>query len=263
MCSLLIVAFFCASMVRGVGAAAIGQSFATSDLSVAAGALMSLKKDEPNTVQLANRERADQLVGLVGADPLIELTDNNTSVQIVTSGVSGGLVSDINGDIKTGDKITASPIEGVGMKATASAMIVGTAQADLSSVKTTNRSIKDQSGQTTDVKVGTIPIQVNITFFATADDTASFLPSFLRDFANGVAGKDVSPVRVLIAATLLLFAFVSIAILLYASVRSSIISIGRNPLSEVSVRKGLFQIGGISVAILLLTLITIYLILTT
>ncbi|HSE61202.1 MAG TPA: hypothetical protein VLA88_02820 [Candidatus Saccharimonadales bacterium] len=224
---------------------------------------MSLKKDEPNTVQLANRDRADQLVGIVGADPLIELTDNNKSVQVVTSGVTAALVSDINGDVKTGDKITASPIEGVGMKATTSTMVVGIAQADLASVKTSSRSVKDTTGQSVDVKVGTIPVQVNITFYATADDTASFLPSFLRDFARGIAGKEVSPIRVLVAATILLLAFVSIAVLLYASVRSSIISIGRNPLSEVSVRKGLLQIGGIGVAILLLTFITIYLILTT
>lgn len=262
-CIILMVALFGTNWTQAVGAAAIGQSFATSDTTVAQGAIMSLKKDEANTVQLANRDRAEQLVGIVGSDPLIELTDNSKSVQIVTSGVTAGLVSDINGEVKTGDKITASPIEGVGMKATTSTMVVGVAQADLTSVKTSTRQVKDNTGQTVDVKVGTIPIQVNITFFATADDTASFLPSFLRDFANGVAGKDVSPVRVLIAATLLLLAFVSIAVLLYASVRSSIISIGRNPLSEVSVRKGLFQIGGISVAILLLTLITIYLILTT
>jgi hypothetical protein len=260
----LIVALFCfASMAHGVGAAAIGQSFSTSD-SATVGAIMSLKKDTPNAAQLATRDTAQQLLGIVGSDPLIELTDGKSvSVQIITSGVSGGLVSDINGDVKTGDKITASPIAGVGMKATSSSMIVGTAQADLTSVKTTSRTIKDQDGKDQGVKVGTIPIQVNVTFFATADDSASFLPSFLRDFARTVAGKDVSPVRVIIATLILLAAFVSIAVLLYASVRSSIISIGRNPLSEGSVRKSLFQIGSISVAILLLTLITIYLILTT
>jgi hypothetical protein len=250
-------------MAHGVGAAAIGQSFATSDSNVTAGAIMSLKKDAPNTAQLATRDTAQQLLGIVGTDPLIELTDSDKSVPVVTSGVSGGLVSDINGDVKTGDKITASPIAGVGMKATTSSMIVGTAQADLSSVSPTTRTIKDQSGKDQQVKVGTVPIQVNVTFFATADDSASFLPSFLRDFARTVAGKEVSPIRVIIAAVLLVASFVSIAVLLYASVRSSIISIGRNPLSEGSVRKSLFQIGGISVAILLLTLITIYLILTT
>jgi hypothetical protein len=258
-----VIIFFCASMAHGVGAAAIGQSFSTSDTSVTPGALMSLKKDAPNSAQLATRDTAQQLLGIVGNSPLIELTDNSKSVQVVTSGVSAGLVSDINGDVKTGDKITASPIAGVGMKATISTIIVGTAQADLSSVKASTRTLTDQSGKAQDIKVGTIPIQVNVTFFATADDTASFLPSFLRDFAKTVAGKEVSPIRVIIATVILLLAFISIAVLLYASVRSSIISIGRNPLSEVSVRKSLFQIGAISVAILLLTLITIYLILTT
>jgi hypothetical protein len=52
-------------------------------------------------------------------------------------------------------------------------------------------------------------------------------------------------------------------VLLYSAVKSSIISIGRNPLSEKAVQKSIFQIGFTVLGILLLTLITIYLILTT
>jgi hypothetical protein len=244
-------------------ATAIGQGFQTDESEITPGALMSLKKDSPDKVELANQERIDKLVGIVGANPLLALTDGKTTVQVVTSGVTPGLVSDINGEVKTGDIITASPIAGVGMKATSSSVVVGSAQADLSTANTTERTVTDTDGTKHTVKVGLIPVQVNVTFFAKADDSASFLPVFLQDFANGLAGKEVSPVRVMIAAVIMLLAFISIAVLMYASVKSSIISIGRNPLSEISVRKSLLQIGAIVVAILLLTLITIYLILST
>jgi hypothetical protein len=60
-----------------------------------------------------------------------------------------------------------------------------------------------------------------------------------------------------------LMLFVIVGILLYSAVRSSIISIGRNPLSEQAVHKSLFEVGLAIVGVLIFTVIVIYLILTT
>jgi len=65
-----------------------------------------------------------------------------------------------------------------------------------------------------------------------------------------------------VAALLVLFLFAAVIILLYSAVRSSIISIGRNPLSENAVRKGLLEVGLTVVGVLAFTVIVIYLILT-
>lgn len=241
----------------------IALSFQTSDPNVQTSALVGLKENSPDNVELATQERADKLVGVISATPLISITDNSKSVQVVTSGVTNALVSDMNGDVKTGDKIAVSAIAGVGMKAKTNSVVVGAAQADLASTKTTTRQITDTDGQSHTVRVGVIPVQVSVMFYASPSDQTSFLPSFLQDFANGLAGKNVSPVRVIISSIILVVSFASIIVLLYASVQSSIISIGRNPLSEGSVRKSLFQIGSIVISVLLLALITIYLILTT
>lgn len=262
LCALVLFVFFGASLSKAVDAAGIGQSFETSD-ATAAGALVSLKEGNKNTVELATQERAEKLIGVVGDKPLLSIGETAKSIQVITSGVTVALVSDINGTVAAGDKITASAIAGVGQKATASSVVVGTAQADLDLSKTAQRDITDTDGTKHTVHVGSVPVQINVMFYAAPNEKSSFLPSFLQDFANGVVGKEVSPVRVLIAAIIMLLSFVSIAVLLYASVKSSIISIGRNPLSEVSVRKSLLQIGAIVVAILLLALITIYLILST
>ncbi len=259
----LVWALMSASSASADSTAAIAQGFQTTEKNLAAGAVVSLKPGSPNTIELSNTERVNQMVGVVGDKPLLELSDNNLQqVQVVTNGITATLVSDINGDIKTGDKITASPISGVGMKATKSSQVVGTAQADLSSVTTKSQPLNDTSGATQTVRVGTVPVQVAVAFYQPIE-SASILPAFLQNFANSVAGKDVAVVRVVLAAIILMLAFVSIAVLLYSAVKSSIISIGRNPLSEVAVRKGLLQVGFTIIGILLITLITIYLILIT
>lgn len=243
--------------------AAISQGFSTTEAGLTTGALVSLTSGSQSTVQLANTDRVNQMIGLIGDRPLIELSDNDKQVQVVISGTTLALVSDINGSVRSGDKITASPIDGVGMKADSSSLVVGTAQADLTSVTTTTKTLNDKKGQPQAVKIGSIPVQVNVTYYAVQQPNNSFLPPFLQSVANAVAGKEVSPVRVLISTILLTFGFISIAVLLYSSIRSSIISIGRNPLSEGAVRKSLLEVGATSMGILLVMLIAIYLVLST
>lgn len=243
--------------------ASISQGFKTNESGLTAGALVSLMGGSQSAVQASNTDRVNQLIGVIGDKPLIELSNSDKEAQVVISGTTLTLVSDINGDVKTGDKITASPINGVGMKATTSALVVGTAQADLSSISTTSKTINDKKGQPQIVKIGAIPVQVNVTYYVAPQDKNAFLPPFLQSLANSVAGKEVSAVRVLIATIVLVFGFLSIAVLLYSSIRSSIISIGRNPLSEGAVRKSLLEVGATSLGILLVMLIAIYLVLST
>lgn len=262
LCLLAFLVIFSNSLLNAQGAAAIAQGFQTAETNLTPGALMSLKAGSNNSVELANTDRVQRLVGVIGNDSLVELSKAEDTTLVVTSGVTMTLVSDANGAINSGDKITASPIDGIGMKATNSVLVVGTAQASLSSATTQKRTVTKTDGTQTQINIGLIPVQVNVTYYLEPSQN-TFLPPFLQDFANAVSGKEVSPVRVIIAALILLLAFLSIAVLLYSTVKSSIISIGRNPLSEKAVRKGIFQIGFTVLGILLLTLITIYLILTT
>lgn len=250
------------SPLAAQGASSISQGFQTTDANIVEGALVGIKSDTPNTVELSSPDRVDQLIGVVGDRPLIELSGGTSSVQVVTSGVTLALVSDINGEVRTGDKITASPIEGVGMKATQSGVVVGTAQAELSTAETIERNINEKSGGQQTVKIGLMPIQVDTVFFAGSAAGSTFVPGAIQDLANSIAGQEVSAVRVMIAALLLVLLLVSVVVLLYSSVKSSIISIGRNPLSENAVHKSLFQVGLTIVGLLAFTVILVYLILT-
>ncbi|MET0779377.1 MAG: hypothetical protein ABWY71_00935 [Candidatus Saccharimonadales bacterium] len=250
------------STLSAEGASSIAQGFQTTDPNIVSGALVSLKGNTPNTVELTSSTNVNQMTGVAGSKSLIELSNGVSGVQIVTSGVTQALVSDINGTVKTGDKITASPIAGVGMRATATTLIIGTAQANQTSVKTETRTITDKSGKKKDIKIGAVPLQVDKVFYEVPSDQNSFLPPALQSFANGVAGHQVSAIRVLVAALLVLFLFAAVTILIYSAVRSSIISIGRNPLSENAVRKSLLEVGLTVVGILAFTVIVIYLLLT-
>lgn len=261
--ALCLVFILSAGFLHAQSVAALSQGFLTNSTNLATGALMSLETQSSNTVKLANSNNVDSLVGVIGENELVELGSSDSEVQVVMSGVAVALVSDINGDVVVGDRITASPIDGMGMKAAGSTQVVGTAQADLASVETTERTITQTNGLPQVIKAGLVPVQINVTFYAGTDNSVTYLPAFMQNFANSIVGKQVSPIRVLLAALVLFLAFVSMAILLYSSVKSSIISIGRNPLSESAVRKSLIQVGLTIVGILLLALIAIYLILVT
>lgn len=254
-------ALFAVAPVQAQDNSAIAQGFQGQGDNFVAGTLASLKSQTNNTVELANIDNAEKLVGVVADNPLIGLGSENDEVQIVTSGVTVALVSDINGPVVAGDKITASPIDGVGMKTERSATIVGTAQANLAGVKLSQRKVTDVSGEEHTINIGSMPVQVGVAYYAAPSERSTLLPPFLQDLANTLAGREIAAVRVVLATVIMFLSLISVVVLLYSSVQSSIISIGRNPLSEGAVRKGLLQVGFTIIGILLLTVIAIYLIL--
>jgi hypothetical protein len=149
------------------------------------------------------------------------------------------------------------------MKASEAILVVGTAQADLDEAETAEHTLTGRDGSERTVKIGSIPVHVHVTFHAATAVQQDFVPPFLQDLANSVAGKPVSPVRVVASVLVMVLAIISVSVLLYSSVRASIISIGRNPLSEGSIHRSLIEVGITILGVLLLTFITIYLILVT
>jgi len=245
------------------GASALSQGFTTNDPTAPAGSLVSLKPGDESTVELATSEKAAQLVGVTADKTLVELGGSTRKVQVVVSGITDVLVSDINGDIRSGDKITASPIKGVGMKAITSIQVVGTAQGNLKDVTKSAHSITDLKGKRQTVHIGTLPVQVNVSYYAVSQGGInSLVPSFLLSAGSAIAGKDVSAVRALIGFTCLIVGFIIAGIILQAAVRSGIISLGRNPLAHNVLRRSLLDVLITTLGLLVLTAIVFYLILT-
>jgi hypothetical protein len=261
LCLLLLWGFLFLLPMQVIAAGAISDGFQSSVSNIAPGTVLSL---DPalGLAKPANISDTTDLLGIAGGKSLLELSNNRKDIQVVVSGLTQALVSNINGPINTGDQITASPLTGIGMKATNSTEVVGTAQASLTSVSTVTQKVTERNGKTDTVKVGLVPLDVNVSYYS-APQNASFLPPFLQSLANSVTGQRVSPLRVLVSSLTLLLGFLTVGVMLYSSIRSSITAIGRNPLAQSSLRKGLIDILVTAVGVLAIMLVAIYTILKT
>lgn len=212
-----------------------------SNQSLPEGSVVSRSDDG---VEPANTQNISTLLGVVvnPSDYLVNI-DATRTVQVITNGTAVTLVSDINGEVKTGDPLTASPIDGVAMKATESTKILGIAQADLSSASQIQKErIKDKNGKVKEVKIGRISADVNVLDLQIEAGRDSGVVSGIQTVASSAAGKQVSAVRAVIAFVVLLLALALSVIVLYSGVSSSIRSIGRNPLSKKFVIQSLIQV---------------------
>jgi hypothetical protein len=194
----------------------------------------------------------------------VSIGSGSNQVQVVTSGSADVLVSTENGTINVGDLIAVSSITGVGEKVPGGKhRVIGSAQAkfDGSGSDVAKRTIKDSSGASHDVSIGQIPVVIAVADFSSNSGGQDYqLPTWLQDFSNQLAGRPVAPIRIIMAAIILLVTLASVTVLLYAAVRNSIISIGRNPLSRASVLRGLLEVVLVVLVIMIVAAGAMYLV---
>jgi hypothetical protein len=128
-------------------------------------------------------------------------------------------------------------------------------------VQSEHRIITDTRGRKQTVRIGLVPVQVGVAYYTGGSAGSAYIPPFLQSLANNIAGRYVSPLRILTATIILALVFVGVGSIAYSSVHSSMVSIGRNPLSEMAIRRGLLHVGEMVVAVLVLAAIVIYIIL--
>jgi hypothetical protein len=239
----------------------ISQSYSSSS-DLALSSLVSLKSDSSDEVIPATHENADSLLGVVvsaNTSSLSLINNLSNQVQIATSGTLRVLVSDINGTISRGDFITASPITGIGMRATNNARIVGVAQGPIEGATTETIKSSDNTEQT--VTIGEVPVLVNVSsYFKQPDKT--LIPSTIQNIANAVAGRNVNTLPIIISAGIFVVSLIVAVIIIYSMIRNAIISVGRNPLSQSAVYRNVIQMSGLVILILAASFIAIYLVLT-
>ena len=239
----------------------ISQSYTVKG-DIAVGSLVSLKTNTIDEISLANIQNAGNIFGVVisAENSLLTISGKQgTQVQVATGGTVDMLVSDQNGDIKQGDPITGSPINGVGMKASENVRIVGLAQADAKKGKA--QKYKPKGGEEETVHITTIPVLVNVAYFF-KEPEKTLIPTAIQNIANGIAGKKVDSLPILISAGIFLVMLIVVASLVYSMIRASIISIGRNPLSQSSVYRNLIQLSALVLVIASVGFVLIYMVLT-
>jgi co-chaperonin GroES (HSP10) len=224
-------------------------------------------KDSRKVAPLTNkRDKSMHGVVVSANDTVVSLGgDSSTSqVYVASNGKYDALVSTQNGPIKVGDIISISALDGIGMKAdTAQAVILGKALTGFDGTKNVNGTAKlKTSGGEKPVSIGFIQIDIGISRNPLAVSVSGPpVPAFLRKSGDSIAGKPVSTVRLYVSMAVLLITIFMSGSLLYGGVRSSIVSIGRNPLAKKSILRGLIQVVVMGLMVFVIGLVAIYLLL--
>lgn len=240
-----------------------------ADNNVQIGMFVRIKDKSPGTVVPVEREKFSQLLGVVvpAASASILITPSQISQQqvlVATSGRVSVLASNQNGIIKPGDDVTLSAVDGVTMAANNSnENIVGKAVSGYNGTNNTISKInlKDLKGKQQAVNIGRVTIDINVTKNPAFKKQSDYVPSIFSSVATTVAGKPVSVVRIYLSMAILLSVVFVVGNLLYASVRSGITAIGRNPLSKKSIIRSLIQTAIVGLIIFFAGVFGVYLIL--
>jgi hypothetical protein len=225
--------------------------------------LVSLQKDSSDYVNPATPQNVNNLIGVVvsaSSSPLSLYSSQANQVQVASNGVAQVLVSDINGDVFAGDQITASPISGVGMKATTNTKVVGVAQTNLAGNDTSKQSYTDKKGRKHSVEIGQVPVLISVSYYFKQPDK-TLIPAAIQNIANALAGKTVNSLPILVSLGIFIITIIVVVSIIYAMIHSSIISVGRNPMSQSAIYRNLVQLSVLVIGILGAAMVAIYVIL--
>jgi hypothetical protein len=248
-------------------AQSVVQSYGASK-SLEIGLIVELQPGSTSKVEALTQANESKMFGVV-VNPnsaAVSLSTSSSASQsyVATSGDCQVLVSNQNGPIQAGDYVTASSISGIGMKAgTSDEIVVGKS---LSSFLGTSDSLgsttlKNSNGQTSTVQLGLVDVNIGIVHNPLLKNTEADLPGFLVNAGQSLANKPVSPGRIYVSLIIIGICAVISGSMLYAGVRSSIVSIGRNPLSKRAVTRSLIQVTLTSLIVFILGIFAVYLLL--
>lgn len=253
------------SLAQPIAAQSVTQGYKT-DKVLQRGTTVALDAEDTSRVVAVTKENEDRIHGVVVAsnDSALTLSDDEEKTFVATVGRFDALVSTEGGSIQQGDFLTVSSITGIVKKAGEfDRYTIGKAiesfSGEQNSISTTN--LNDSAGNTKTVAIGRIVVDLNVGSNPLLRPADTNFPGFLKKATDLIAGKEVSPIRVYIGLFILLAATVISGSLLYSGIKSSVISIGRNPLSKKSITKSLIQIILTSIIIFLIGLFGVYLLL--
>ena len=252
------------SQVSPITAQTVTQGY-ESDEPLQRATIVSLAADNATKVEPATLDNLDRLHGVVVGqnDATFVLSAEEQETLVSINGRFEAFVSNENGAIRIGDLITVSRVSGIGMKASeGEPTLIGKANGvfdgETGVLSTTEISI---NGEAQKVAIGRIQIDVGVAGNPLFKPTKANVPGFLERLAENIAQKPVDPIRIYISLFVFFSTGIVAGVLLYSGIRSSVISVGRNPLSKKSITRSLLQIILTAVIILLLGIFGVYLLL--
>ena len=251
----LLAAFFAFVMFLHTSApvlATVAESFsATAD--ARPGVLVSLSADDPNKVDLASSSNEAKYFGVVTSATASNIVIRNSAkdVYVTSSGETDVLVSGINGDVRKGDTLTLSGIEGVAAKQDKSVnrRIIGVALSDFDAKTAVSYNLQNSKNNES-IAVGFVKVRLNEQIVYTNDlkkDKAGII-GFLGD----LVGRDVSFLRATLSIIAFALCLLAAAIFMVISLHGSFVSLGRNPLAGAQIFKSLSRMTLLCLGIILI-----------
>lgn len=233
------------------------------------GAVVQLSDAGSRHVKIATQSELQKMFGVVVDRNQLPLTLSNDDLEnetyVAVSGTYNVLVSTQSGSITAGDYVTLSSINGVAMKAsTEQKTVFGRAAGsfDGKGVTLGSTALKDVDGKSDKtVVLGSIPVTIDIRKNPNEKSTKVNVPDILERIGQAIAEKQVSPIRIYLSMAITAVSIIAAIAILYSGVRSSVISIGRNPMSKKSIFRALLEIILTSILILIIGLFAVYLLL--
>lgn len=229
-----------------VSADNIVKSFKTNN-TLAVGRIVAIDSSNPDTVVLASQNQLAEIYGVVVEQKNVAVTLSipDHSTYVASTGTYPVFVSNEDGTIKAGDYLSISSVDGIAAKASGNQdYIVGQALENFDGNS-------GDSFQHID-KYAVARINVNINPGKNPlSKTDLAVPNFLLRLTTSIAGKQVSSLRIYISLLIFLLTVAIAGGLIWISARSSISSIGRNPLSKHAVLRGLSVVIGASVLVMI------------
>lgn len=246
--------FFVSGGVRA--ASSVAQGYISSDKDLKTGMAVSLAEESNNDQQFvvrASTTNKSKYLGIVTRidDAVLTISDKSSTIYVSNSGQHQVYVSTVNGEVKKGDLLVLSPLKGILMKAnmaTVTDTSIAVALSDLNSDNSNEQQVSTNDGTTKNVSVGRIDAEV---ITGTISNQQSD-KNFVSVFGESLTGRPVSDIRVVIACIILLIVLIVEGTIIYGAVSSSIIAVGRNPLSRKEIYKQLVHTSLLSLAILLI-----------
>lgn len=242
------------------------QGYAAS-IPVDIGTIVTLNKDT-QSVAAAKQAQQQNMFGVAVDRNQLAFAVSNSAVQnetyVAISGTYNVLVSTQGGAINSGDYVALSSVDGIGMKAsTAEKTVFGRAAASFDGTALTlgTTELKDSTGATKKVTLGTIPVSINIQRNPNIKSTKVNVPNWLERLGVQIAEKQISPIRIYLSMGITAVSLITAIVMLYAGVRNAIVAIGRNPMTKRSVFRALLEVILTSILILVIGLFAVYLLL--
>ena len=254
---------FVAAGMTGAHAQDVTQGYHTEE-TLQNGTIVRLKADDKASVEALTQEKEGEMFGVVvssSASPFSISDPEEQQVFVATQGRYDVLVSTQNGQIKSGDNIVVSSIEGVGMKSDdLHRILVGKALENFDGESDAESKAKIADGRT--VSLGRIRVDINVKRNPSfTGDTIAGVPHALSRLAYSVTDKPVTAFRIYAGLIVMLLCMLVAGAILYSGIHGGMSAVGRNPLAKNAILRNMVGTTLMALIVVSIGLFAVYLLL--